>query len=162
LAIDQGENLDRVPFAAPVDQAHVGGDADAVVPWKSFQRDRAERAVAPVAGQKGNLVERRALHAAVPALDRVVELAGEDGDEEGGGLLRARQRLLLGGKRGRRRRRRRSLGLGELPAQSVPFLHGRTEPLRQRTVLVAEAARLGERPPLAGRDEAGHLRGGAR
>src|SRR5439155_2535360 len=128
LAIDEGEDLDRVPFSAPVDEAYVGGDADPVVARKTFERDGPQRPVPPVSREQGDLVERRALHAAVPALDGFVELAGEDRDQERGCLFRAGQRLLLRG-RGRGYGGAGSLRLGELPAQRVPFFRRCSQPL---------------------------------
>src|SRR2546426_5262199 len=97
LAIDEGEDLDRVPFSAPVDEAYVGGDADPVVARKTFERDGPQRPVPPVSREQGDLVERRALHAAVPGLGGFVEIAGEERGQARGCLFRAGQRLLFRG-----------------------------------------------------------------
>src|SRR5205085_7114848 len=131
--VDQGKDLDRVSLAATIDESHVGGDANPVVAGQAFERQRAQRAVAPVAREQRNLVERGALHAAVPALDRVVELAGEDGDEEGGGFLGTREIFL--GRRGRSSGRRSGgalFGVVKLRPEPVALFLRRTQLLGTR------------------------------
>ncbi len=93
LAIDERQDLDLVlPLPSPVEQPHVGGDPDAVVARKALQRQRPQAGVAVVLGEQVRLLEGGALDAQVPALERVVELAGEVGPQPGRrgllGLLR--------------------------------------------------------------------------
>ena len=88
LAVDEREDLDGVlPLGAPVQEPYVRGDPHPVVAGQPLQRERAQRRVPVVLGEERRLLEGGPLDAAIPPLERVVELPGVDRHEPGGGGL---------------------------------------------------------------------------
>src|SRR5262245_48597595 len=156
FAVDQRQDLEPVPLDRPVDQPHVGRDADAVVAGEAFERDGTEARVPPVLAQPRDLLERAAHDAAVPPADRIVELVAEDRHAPDGAGRRRLRRALDRRRPRRARLLQRAEPRGELLIAGAQLVELRLEraglPLG-RVELLAETRHLGRRARLEPRAE---------
>ena len=129
---------------AAVQQPDVRRDAHAVVAREPLERQRAQARVPVVLREQGRLLERGALDAPIPALERVVELARVDRHEP---RRRRVLRLVRLGRGGGRRRRRARLRARRAPRErrlELPLaLLLPREPRLERGDLALELARRG-------------------